>query len=212
MNYFSIDAGLIALTNELEVVKSDGYERAILFGLEILEGYDVTEKMLEFAEKVELNLSQLNKMCVAISALIWECAKLATKDISTLQDLLLQLGLSTDITTTFIKVYSENKRRIIYLKGSLGISTMSYMNLAWRLDVELARRSVLVTSTPKYMLRLDLVNNSSVDNLNSEKSKPKQSFHLQSDYSNLKKIQIELQRAVDEFNNVHCQRLNKYIT
>ena len=38
------------------------------------------------------------------------------------------------------------------------------------------------------------------------------SYHLQSDYANLKKIQLELQRAVNDMNSVHSQRFSRYIT
>jgi hypothetical protein len=38
------------------------------------------------------------------------------------------------------------------------------------------------------------------------------SYHLQSDYANLKKVQLELQRAVNDMNSVHSQRFSRYIT
>jgi hypothetical protein len=61
------------------------------------------------------------------------------------------------------------------------------------------------------MIRLDLVNNSALEQSGSLDDKSK-SFHLESDYANMKLLQIELQKAVDEYSSVHCQRLNKYIT
>lgn len=39
-----------------------------------------------------------------------------------------------------------------------------------------------------------------------------QSIHLQSDYANLKRLQQELQNAVDEFAGVHNQRITRYIS
>ena len=38
------------------------------------------------------------------------------------------------------------------------------------------------------------------------------SYHLQSDYANMKNLQTELQRALDELNGVHAQRLTRYIS
>jgi hypothetical protein len=38
----------------------------------------------------------------------------------------------------------------------LAISHRKYNNLTWRLDVELARRSMHVMTEPKYMIRLDI--------------------------------------------------------
>jgi len=35
-----------------------------------------------------------------------------------------------------LQVFVDNKRRILALKGSLGMSAFSYQNLSWRLEVE----------------------------------------------------------------------------
>lgn len=38
------------------------------------------------------------------------------------------------------------------------------------------------------------------------------SYHFQTDYANMKNLQSELQRALDDLNGVHAQRLTKYIS
>jgi hypothetical protein len=38
-----------------------------------------------------------------------------------------------------------------------------------------------------------------------------ESLHLQADYANLKHMQMELQRAMDELNSKHGQRITRYI-
>jgi hypothetical protein len=84
-----------------------------------------------------------------------------------------------------------------------------------------------VMSEPKYLVRLDLVNNAiaaeeaststsstankSAATAGSSNSKY-QSFHLQADHAALKLLEQELQRAVDEVNSVHCQRINRYLS
>jgi ABC-type cobalamin transport system ATPase subunit len=55
---------------------------------------------------------------------------------------------------------------------------------------------------PKFQLRLDL----------QTPNQSETSLHLQSDYSNMKRLQKELQRAVDELSGTHSQRLTRYIT
>ena len=67
-----------------------------------------------------------------------ECSKFTAKDQlqGSLQDLLLQLGLSEAIVSAFCEVFHGNRRRILALKGALGVSAFSYHNLSWRLDVE----------------------------------------------------------------------------
>jgi hypothetical protein len=59
---------------------------------------------MKYSEVIKANYSKVNQICVAISALFWECAKLASKDTNPLQDLLLQLGLAELFVSAFIKV------------------------------------------------------------------------------------------------------------
>lgn len=85
---------------------------------------------------------------------------------------------------------------------------MSYGNLSWRLDVILAQRSLLSTSEPTFQLKLDLVNH----NTTNEDQNTHESHHLQCNYANLKLLQTELQRAIDEHAGVHSQRISRYIS
>ena len=95
---------------------------------------------------------------------------------------------------------------------------------------QLAKRSLQVTSEPRYLLRVDLVNkavaataaaaegtgtsvegkewDARVDN-GKEKYR---SHHLQADHATMKLLEQELQRAVDEVNSVHCQRISRYMS
>ena len=67
---------------------------------------------------------------------------------------------------------------------------------------------MLVITQPKYMLRLDVF-----DSRDGASGNPtKECFHLQADYANLKRVQTELQRALEELNSPHCQRLARYIS
>lgn len=39
----------------------------------------------------------------------------------------------------------DNRRRILSLKGSLGVSAFSYQNLSWRLEVEVTTKADVIT-------------------------------------------------------------------
>ncbi|RYH31672.1 hypothetical protein EON65_02160 [archaeon] len=71
----------------------------------------------------------------------------------------------------------------------------------------MGRRSLLSIMEPMFQLRLDLANNAAVQSERSERS-----HHIQADYANLKLLQTELQRAVDEYAGVHNQRVSRYIS
>jgi hypothetical protein len=65
-----------------------------------------------------------------------------------------------------------------------------------------------VVTEPKFQLRLDLQSPPAGDS----GAPQRQSLHLQADYANMKKLQTELQLAIDELGGVHCQRISRYIT
>jgi hypothetical protein len=85
---------------------------------------------------------------------------------------------------------------------------------------QLAKRNMHVMSEPKYLVRLDLVNNAIAADEGSSTSRSAviasankyQSYHLQADHAAMKLLEQELQRAVDEVNSVHCQRINRYLS
>lgn len=60
-------------------------------------------------------------------------------------------------------------------------------------------------TAPKFQMRLDLENSGAASDIS-------ESVHIQSDFANLKRLQSELQSAVDETSSVHAQRISRYIT
>jgi len=95
------------------------------------------------------------------------------------------------------------------------LDTLSYKDFVWRLDVEVAKRSLTSIAQPTFQIRLDLVNHakeSADPTLTPTSSDALQSFHLQTDYANLKHIQEQLQQALDEYHAVHSQRISRYIS
>ena len=101
----------------------------------------------------------------------------------------------------------QSEEKIKEMKGALSMSKCRYKSFTWRLDVELARRNMTVMTDPKYMIRLDVY-----DPRDGLLEKPKvESFHVQADFANLKRVQSELQRALAELASPHAQRLVRYI-
>ena len=91
---------------------------------------------------------------------------------------------------------------------------------------QLAKRNMEIVSEPKYLLRLDLINNSiaattanttnngdtNANNSKTLSATNTRSHHLQADHANMKLLELELQRAVDEMSSVHCQRISRYMS
>lgn len=233
LNYLSIDSQLITDVNLLESVDASGHESIMENSIKLLEGLDISEDTVSLSTTHGINATALHKLCASTSALQWECAKLVSSKMSMpLADLLQQLGMSEILIDGFCKVLDLNRQRIQHLRDSLAVGTYAYRDIAWRLEVELARRNMHVQSDPKYLLRLDLsrpghhaaaaaaaaaaISSSSVVGENAEKNLLDDSHctqvHLQADYATMKYLQNELQRAVDEISNVHCQRISRYLS
>jgi hypothetical protein len=73
-----------------------------------------------------------------------------------------------------------------------------------QLAEQIARRNISNITEPKFMLRLDVGQANTPEVVDS--------IHLQADYGNMKRLHTELQRALNEMQGVHAQRLSRYIT
>ncbi len=71
-------------------------------------------------------------------------------------EILLKLNLPETFVSSFCTFYRINKRRFLVLKDSLSLPAPRYRDMAWRLDVDIGRRSIANIADPSFMLRLDL--------------------------------------------------------
>lgn len=201
------------LLEQLEVLVSDltpeNSSEVLSLGISLLEGEPAHEAIAEAAASFNppKDAETVYLMAQALGALFWECAKGAPKDPNVINNVLAQTGLSAELVEALSKAFKKNQPKFAVVKNALSVSKRRYVDLAWRLDMELARRTMTVMTDPKYLLRLDVnepVANSSVYEL--------KSYHLQADYANLKRMQTELQRAVDDLNGTHSSRMMRYIS
>jgi len=119
-------------------------------------------KVFEIAQGTYIIIIIINMLTIiyyiyiGIATLFWECSKASSKNSNLIREALTNANLSSELVETFSLVYKEHKRKFVELKNRLAISHRKYNNLTWRLDVELARRSMHVMTEPKYMIRLDI--------------------------------------------------------
>jgi len=76
-----------------------------------------------------------------------------------------------------------------------------YVDLDWRLDIQLASRSIRQQAAPTFVLKLKTsssANNSEVE-------------YLQSDFATLKHLCTELEKAVNQAKSVHARRILRYV-
>lgn len=201
--------------------------------LDVLDGTVTAEGLANIATQCDTTAEEIDIAVKAAGGLIWEFVK--SNSLSSLSPVLQQVGFEASLAEAFGKCVAMNKFRLSNLKKTLAISSMRYLDMEWRLDIELARRNAICTNVnPKFMMRLDFTNqdHSSVDinaQLNatagsatsvvSGKSSIRSvaptdidSLHLEASYANMKNLQRELETALEQMNGLHCQRFAKYIS
>lgn len=76
----------------------------------------------------------------------------------------------------------------------------SYSSLEWRLDVELAKRSLMHTCEPVFVLKVNML-----------KDEDKSSVILEADAAHMKHIEAQLAAAVAELTTTRTSRLVRYV-
>ena len=188
-----------------------GHVRAVLLlAIQLLEAGPDKEQISAFVNSAEppMEAESVYLMAQLLAGLFWECAKGAAKDpTAIISAVLQQAGIISPLLEALTEAFRENQLKFTSIKKRLLVSHRRYVNLTWRIDVEVARRNMNKVVEPRYLLRVD------VDESTLPSSKASvRSYNLQADYANLKKMQLELQRAVDEQGGAHSQRVQKYLS
>ena len=92
-----------------------------------------------------------------LSYLLLECSRLSISDLD-FSDSLIVLGLPQEVNDELKQVYLENKAEIRRILSAMKVNLPSYSNLEWRLDVQIASRSLRAQVEPIYYLKLSLLN------------------------------------------------------
>mmetsp|Transcript_6659 Transcript_6659/g.10918 ORF Transcript_6659/g.10918 Transcript_6659/m.10918 type:complete len:214 (+) Transcript_6659:94-735(+) len=209
--YVTLDDALVEQIQHIStVIPVDKYASYLAFSVNVLEGISMDDEMKELASSLSMKPDTFKTYCHTAGAILWEFAKGNPADSSIVGITLQQLGLSEEVAEMFSMCYHNNKRNLAHIKGALDISHQRFEHMSWRLDMELARRNAQGMTEPKFQIRLDL--RTPASSVTSATSSSIESVHLQSDYANLKRVQDELQLAVNEHSSTHCQRIARYIT
>ena len=118
--------------------------------------YEIAQGINQYRYYYHCITIYLITIIIGIATLFWECSKASMKNSNLIREALTNANLSNELVEAFSQVYKEHRRTFVELKNVLSISHRKYNNLTWRLDVELARRSMHVMTEPKYMIRLDI--------------------------------------------------------
>ncbi|NXJ21750.1 COMD2 protein, partial [Dicrurus megarhynchus] len=112
------------------------------------------------------------------------------------QDSIHVLGFSDELNKSLLQLYLDNRKEIRSILGELAPRLPSYHSLEWRLDVQLASRSLRQQIKPAVTMKLHL-----------NQSEDQTAQVLQTDPATLLHLIQQLEQALGEMKMNHCRRI-----
>ncbi|XP_050822131.1 COMM domain-containing protein 2 isoform X1 [Gopherus flavomarginatus] len=134
-----------------------------------------------------------------LTYLLTEGSKLMISEID-FQDSVLVLGFSEELNKLLLQLYLDNRKEIRSILGELAPKLPSYHSLEWRLDVQLASRSLRQQIKPAVTIKLHLDQNGD-----------QTTKILQTDPATLLHLIQQLEQALGEMKTNHCRRIVRNI-
>uniref|UniRef100_A0A8C4PUP5 COMM domain containing 2 n=1 Tax=Equus asinus TaxID=9793 RepID=A0A8C4PUP5_EQUAS len=128
----------------------------------------------------------------------WPSCREWTARISELdfQDSVFVLGFSEELNKLLLQLYLDNRKEIRTILSELAPDLPSYHSLEWRLDVQLASRSLRQQIKPSVTIKLHLNQNGAHT-----------TQVLQTDPATLVRLVQQLEQALEEMKTNHCRRV-----
>mmetsp|Transcript_24231 Transcript_24231/g.41386 ORF Transcript_24231/g.41386 Transcript_24231/m.41386 type:complete len:199 (+) Transcript_24231:19-615(+) len=146
------------------------------------------------AQKLEVSPSDVKGAVEALSFVFAECAKSNITELDFL-DTLLVLAFPQEINEGLKNMYEKYKKEIRSILAELSFGLPHYDNISWRLDVQVASRTLNKQVEPIFTIKLETL-----------EPEPRVQY-LQTDIVNLKHIVAELERGLQEMKSAHCRRI-----
>lgn len=151
------------------------------------------------ARKLNVSSAIIQHVVEGLTYLLTESSKLMISELD-FQDSVFVLGFSEELNRLLLQLYLDNRKEIRTILNELAPRLPSYHSLEWRLDVQLASRSLRQQIKPAVTLKLHLDQNG------------EHSTHLlQTDPATLLHLVQQLEQALEEMKTSHCRRVVRSI-
>lgn len=151
------------------------------------------------ARKLDVSGTIIQQAVEGLTYLLIESSKLMISEID-FQDSVLVLGFPEELNKVLLQLYLDNKKEIRRILSELEPSLPHYHNMEWRLDVQLASRSLRHQIKPRVTMKLHLKQNEDLS-----------TSVLQTDPATLLHLIQELEQALAEMKTNHCRRIVRNI-
>uniref|UniRef100_A0A2D4PJ15 COMM domain-containing protein n=1 Tax=Micrurus surinamensis TaxID=129470 RepID=A0A2D4PJ15_MICSU len=151
------------------------------------------------ARKLNVNSETIHHGVEGLTYLLTESSKLMISEID-FQDSILVLQFPEELNALLLQLYLDNRKEIRNILSELTPKFPSYHNLEWRLDVQLASRSLRQQIKPAVTLKLHLNENEN-----------QMTKILQTDPATLLHLIQQMEQALGEMKTNHCRRIVRNI-
>ncbi|XP_074860732.1 COMM domain-containing protein 2 [Carettochelys insculpta] len=151
------------------------------------------------ARKLNVSSDIIQHGVEGLTYLLTESSKIMISEID-FQDSVLVLGFSEELNKLLLQLYLDNRKEIRGILSELAPKLPSYHSLEWRLDVQLASRSLRQQIKPAVTVKLHLDQNGG-----------QTTKILQTDPATLVHLIQQLEQALGEMKTNHCRRIVRNI-
>ncbi|KAM3835548.1 COMM domain-containing protein 2 isoform 1-T1 [Vipera latastei] len=151
------------------------------------------------AKKLNVNSETIQHGVEGLTYLLTESSKLMISEID-FQDSILVLQFPEELNALLLQLYLDNRKEIRNILSELTPKFPSYHNMEWRLDVQLASRSLRQQIKPTVTLKLHLNENEN-----------QTTKILQTDPATLLHLIQQMEQALGEMKTNHCRRIVRNI-
>ncbi|NP_001085231.1 COMM domain containing 2 L homeolog [Xenopus laevis] len=151
------------------------------------------------ARKLEVSSTTIQQAVEGLTYLLCESSKLMISEVD-FQHSVLVLGFPEEINKVLLQLYLDNRKEICQILTELEPDLSHYHNMEWRLDVQLASRSLRHQIKPTITMKLHLKQNQELS-----------TQVLQTDPATLLHLIQELEQALAEMKTNHCRRIVRNI-
>ncbi|XP_054691250.1 COMM domain-containing protein 2 isoform X5 [Grus americana] len=145
--------------------------------------------------KLNVGVDTVQHGVEGLTYLLTESSKLMISE-TDFQDSIHVLGFSDELNKLLLQLYLDNRKEIRSILSELAPKLPSYQSLEWRLDVQLASRSLRQQIKPAVTIKLHLHQN-----------EDQTAQVLQTDPSTLLHLIQQLEQALGEMKTNHCRRI-----
>lgn len=158
------------------------------------------------ARKLKVAAAVVEDGLNALGFLMLEAARVGLGDAQMMVDALSinDLGFDDEGKASIAQQYAANVPELRKIISGQRLTTPHYKDLEWRLDVQVASRSLRQLVEPTYKLKL----RTQAKGIGAKEEEP---VVMEADYASLKHLTTELASALQEANSYHQRRLARYI-